>query len=460
LPAPVSAESCRKWLDPALKHDTGLTLHMKRKPSRRLNFTRRALASLPVPQGDDRVIVFDTNTPGLGFVVFPSGVRSFFHRRFANGVAERTTIGRFEDFAIDQARGKAAELNAKLAQWKLADFEGPNPLANAERAQATFGELLEAYIRGHLKLNANDPERAEGDLRWMAKKYFDAWTSRRIDSIRIEDVLALRNKIGLAHRYQANRLVQTVKALFSWSAGRKDGKVNFWPVANPARDIELYPEEKRRRFLQPEELVKFNHELKKEVHRDLHDFLILALATGARKSNVFAMRWTDISFERANWRVPFSKSGEGYDVALTPAAIKVIRRRRGESPDDAEFVFPSHGKSGHLVDLKKQWYAFRERAGIPDVRIHDIRRSRGSYLAIAGVSLQQIGAVLGHRSLGSTEIYARLHQESLRQAIESGDAVMQRMTKQAKKRLKLAGGGQILPVGAPKKQKQLKAGRQ
>jgi integrase len=432
---------------------------MSRKPTRKLNFTKRALAAIKAPDGVERIIVLDTNTPGLGFVVFPSGARSFFHRRFAGGVAERTTIGSFEDFSIEQARGKAAELNAKLAQWKSAGSEGPNPLANAERAQATFGELVDAYIRGHLRPNANDPQAAERNLRWMAKKYFGAWTSRRIDSIRIEDVLALRNEIGPTHKYQANRNVEMIKALFSWSAGRKDGKVNFWPVANPARDIELYDEEKRTRFLQPHELVKFNAELRKEPHRDLRDFLVLALATGARKSNVFAMRWSDISFERANWHIPISKSGEGYDVALTPAAIKVIRRRRGETPDDAEFVFPSYGTSGHLVDLKKQWNKFRERAGITDVRIHDVRRTRGSYLAIAGVSLQQIGAVLGHRSLGSTEIYAQLHQESLRQAIEDGDAVMKRMTKQAKKRLKLGGHKQILRVEAPNRQKQIKAGQ-
>lgn len=431
---------------------------MKRKPSCKLNFTKRALAALEVPNGAKRIIVFDSNTQGLGFVVFPSGVRSFFHRRFANGVAERTTIGRFENFSIEQARGKAAELNAKLAQWKSAGSEGPSPLANVERAQATFSDLLDAYIRDHVKLHANNPKSAEQNLRWMAKKYFHAWMGRRIDSIRIEDVLSRRNELGQKRRYQANRIVQMVKALFSWSAGRKDGKVNFWPVANPARDIELYAEEKRRRFLQPDELANFNHELRREAHRDLHDFLVLTLATGARKSNVFAMRWTDISFERANWHIPVSKSGEGYDVALTPAAIKVIRRRRAETPDDAEFVFPSYGTSGHLTDLKKQWDKFRRRAGIPDVRIHDLRRTKGSYMAIGGVSLQQIGAVLGHRSLGSTEIYARLHQESLRQAIQEGDAVMKRMTKQAKKRLQLAERKQIPPFGGPKKQKRLKAG--
>jgi len=420
---------------------------MKRKQAQKINFTKRALEALPVPR-DGRLTVFDTQTLGLGFTVFASGVKTFFHRRFANGRAERTTLGSFEDLSIPQARGQAANANAKVAQWKLNGFQGPSPFAKTARTGATFGELLEAYIKGQVS-QANDPADAERNLRWMAKKYFGAWTARRIDSITIEDALAVRNKLGEKHKYQANRLVEMVKAVFSWSAGSKDGKVNFWPVDNPARNVELYDEEKRERFLQPHELVAFNDELKKESHRDLRDFLTLALATGARKSNVLAMRWADISFERANWNITVTKSGKPYDVSLTPAALQVLRRRREETPDGGAFVFPSHGKSGHVIELKKQWDKFRKRAGIPDVRVHDLRRTKGSYMAISGVSLQQIGAVLGHRSLGSTEIYARLHQESLREAVETGDAAMLRMTKQARKRMKLAARKQkLLPLKA------------
>jgi len=415
---------------------------MKKTPAKKLNFTKRALDALPIPS-DGRQTVFDTQTLGLGFTVFASGVKTFFHRRFANGRAERTTLGSFEDLSIPEARGRAADINAKVAQWKLNGFKGPSPFAKTVRTGATFSELLEAYIKGRVS-EANNPEDAERNIRWMAKKYFAAWTARRIDSITIEDVLAVRNIVGEKHKYQANRLVEMVKAVFSWSAGSKDGKVNFWPVENPARNVELYEEEKRERFLQPHELVAFNDELKKEAHRDLRDFLTLALATGARKSNVLAMRWADIVFERTNWNIPVTKNGKAYDVDLMPAALQVLRRRREETPDDAEFVFPSRGKSGHLTNLKKQWDRFRKRAGIPDVRIHDIRRTKGSYMAISGVSLQQIGAVLGHRSLGSTEIYARLHQESLRKATESGSAAMQRMTKQARKRMKLAARKQKL----------------
>jgi integrase len=421
-----------------------MTPAMKRKKTQKVNFTKRALEALPIPSAG-RLIVVDTQTAGLGLTIFASGVKTFFHRRFADGSAERTTLGSFEELSILQARGKAAELNSKLAQWKLAGFEGPNPLANPARTGATFNELLEAYILGRVRPEANNPVLAERNLRWMAKRYFTAWGPRRIDSITVRDLLTVRNGVAEKHKYQANRIVETVKAIFGWSAKKdKDGNVNFWPVENPARDVGLYDEDQHDRFLQPHELVKFNEEVKKESHRDLRDFLVLSLATGARKSNLLAMRWADLSFERANWNIPLNKSGKPYDAHLTRAALQVLRRRRAETPEDAVFVFPSRGKSGHLTNLKKVWDRFRKRAGIPDVRIHELRRTKGSYMAISGESLQKIGAVLGHRSLESTEIYARLLQDSVREAIANGDAAMNRMTRSAKARMKLAARQQKL----------------
>jgi len=138
-----------------------------------------------------------------------------------------------------------------------------------------------------------------------------------------------------------------------------------------------------------------------------------------------------------------SKSGEGYEVNLMPAALKILERRRREIAETEPFVFPSRAKSGHIMDVKKRWIEFRKRCGFPDVRLHDLRRTRGSYLAVAGVSLQQIGAALGHKSLGSTEIYSRLHNEAISKALEAGDAMMKSMTRAARKRVKKQAQAQL-----------------
>jgi len=247
-------------------------------------------------------------------------------------------------------------------------------------------------------------------------------------------------------KYAARAHVKFVATLFNWSAGSLDGKINFWKVTNPAADVSVPKKEKRKRFLQPDELVRFNAELEKEKHHVLRDVLVLLLATGARKGNVYAMRWQDVSFELKKWHVPMSKSGEGYEVNLSPAALKVLERRRREIAETETFVFPARSKSGHVEDVKKRWIEFRKSCGLPDVRLHDLRRTRGSYLAISGVSLQQIGAALGHKSLGSTEVYAQLHDEATAKALETGDRTMAKMMRQAEKRIEAKQPAAQLPA--------------
>jgi integrase len=100
------------------------------------------------------------------------------------------------------------------------------------------------------------------------------------------------------------------------------------------------------------------------------------------------------------------------------------------------FVFPGPGRTGHLTDIKKPWQEFRKRAGLENFRIHDLRHTHASYQSIAGVSLQQIGKSLGHRSLQSTQIYAELHDEAVRGARESGQAKMLELMTAARKRAK------------------------
>jgi integrase len=216
-------------------------------------------------------------------------------------------------------------------------------------------------------------------------------------------------------------------------------------VSNPATDVSTNKPQKRKKYLLPDELLRFNEELKKERHTDTRDALTLLLATGARKSPVYGMRWCDVSFETGNWDTPMSKSGEDYTVNLTPAAVEVLERRRREIPEDQVFVFPAPSNSGHITDIKKRWQLFRKRAGIADARLHDLRRTKGRCTAISGENLQKIGALLGHKSLGSAQIYARLSQESVREASMASDAKMEGMIQQAKKRIKQEGRKPKLP---------------
>ncbi|MGB2679136.1 MAG: site-specific integrase [Candidatus Acidiferrum sp.] len=390
---------------------------MKRKPVQKLNFTKRALESLPVPRDARRLIVFDSNTPGLGFIVFSSGIRSFFHRRFVRGVAQRTTLGRFEDLSIDQARGEASKLNAKIAAWKLSGYHGDSPFEKRPDS-TTFGELVEKYIERHVQGHASHPERAIPELRWAVNKHLASWKNRKLEAVSRNDVVNLHENVGRKHKTAANRLVQLVRRLYNWAAA---SDIGLHHGENPARHVKPFHESKRTRFLKPAELPLLFTALRQEPNAALRDYVNLALWTGARRSDVLSMRWQDLGLEDNRWEIPHPKNRSPYVVALTPEAVKILRDRRALA-NGSDWVFPSkRGRAGHIANFKRSWKKLLARAGLADkdLRQHDLRRTLGSYQAAGGTSLQIIGKSLGHRSLSATAIYAQLDLDPVRESVMS-----------------------------------------
>ncbi len=389
--------------------------------------------------GPRRLQIMDDQTTGFGLRCDVNGRKSFCFYGKVNGQQIFKSLGEWPAVSVKDARDAARVWSGKAIRWKQDGCpEDKNPFAKkpkqARTSVPTFKELLEAYIERHVRKTALHPERAEYDVRLLVKKYLSSWLEVPVDKIRVDDVLRAKN--ACKGPYMANSVVDVTKRIFNWSTGSKDGKLNFWKVtANPAADIAKNPHEKRARFLDADELVRFHRELDKEPDQDTKDVLSLLLATGARKGNVFEMGWADISFERQQWDIPRSKNGFGYTIELTPIALKVLERRRDEREEGAVWVFPSHSRSGHIEDVKKRWIALRKRANLPGVRLHDLRRTKASWAVISGESLQKAGALLGHRTIASTAIYARLSQESVRQASLASDAEMAEKMKAARKRM-------------------------
>lgn len=108
-------------------------------------------------------------------------------------------------------------------------------------------------------------------------------------------------------------------------------------------------------------------------------------------------------------------------VALVPEAVEVLRER---NPQEAGYVFAAPSATGHLTPPKKRWRALLARAGVADLRVHDLRRSLGSWQAISGASLAIIGKSLGHKSADATMIYARLSLDPVRASLNTATSAM------------------------------------
>jgi integrase len=191
---------------------------------------------------------------------------------------------------------------------------------------------------------------------------------------------------------------------------------------NPATRIQMFKEESRDRFVQPEELPRLLQAIAEEADPAVRAVLLTALLTGARRTEVLTMRWNDVSLTRAEWRIPHTKAGRPHLLPVPHALVSTLRSL--PRVEGNPYVFVGQNGVGHLHDMKRAWDRIRVEAGIRDVRFHDLRRTVGSWLAGSGESLHLIGKVLNHRDVSTTAIYARLNLDPVRQALERHAAKM------------------------------------
>jgi integrase len=372
----------------------------------KFNFTNTELRKLPVPK-KGTVTYKDLQGDGLCLYITKNAVKTFFIRKRVNGKDERFIIGNFPDLDVREARGEALIIKGQIAKGL-----NPNEERRKERNVLTLKLLFEEYMERYSKVHKKSWKYDEREI----PKFLGHWFHKKLNEITHQEVRKLHETtFAESGLYQANRILERLRAMYN--KAREWDYVDF----NPTDGIKKYKEVKRDRFLQPDEMDRFFKALDEEENIIARSYFYILLFTGARKTNVLSMRWEDIHFETKFWRIPDTKNGEPQTVPLIDDAIKILK----ELPRVNRWVFPSiNSKEGHFADPKRPWNRILERANIKDLRIHDIRRTLGSYQAITGSSLQIIGKSLGHKSMDSTQIYARLHTDPVRESMENAVSKM------------------------------------
>ena len=367
-----------------------------------INFTKRTIEALPTPEKAEkpkRDEYRDSKSRGLMLYVSPSGLKVFYLYRKINGRPERIRLGVFPDTTVEHARKQASRLNAAV-------YDGANP-AEAKRmvrAEPTLGELYEAYMDQYVR-----PERLVAkDIISRYKRHLRQWQSRKLSAITPAQAKKLHQRLAVSHSgVTANRVLTQLRGMYN-----KARDLELYGGENPTDRIKLFPEKSRERFLQPEEAPRFFTTLSKETNSTFRDFVLIALLTGARKTNVLNMRWEQINFHHAMWTIPKTKNGDSHTVPLVDQAMEILQERQANSKSD--WVLPGSSASGHYADPKKAWAGFLKRADIKNLWIHDLRRTMGSWQAITGASLVVIGKSLAHKDVATTATYARLNVDPVR----------------------------------------------
>jgi integrase len=374
----------------------------------KFNFTKRGLDALPFPDKGKRAYYYDTKVHGLGVAVTDKGTITFLVYRKIEGRPERITLGRYPDLSIENARGLASATNAQISQGK-----NPNREKSKLHLEITFKELFDKYLEQHAKKHKKSWTSDQSQY----QLYLASWGKRKISTIHKSDIESLHTKIGENNGiYSANRTLSLLGIMFSKAISWG------WSGNNPVIGIKKFKEKSRERFLQGDELPRFFKSLQEEQNRTFADFFMLSLLTGARRTNVLSMRWQDIDVERATWTIQETKNGTSHVVPLGAEALAILR---GREDKESSWVFTSAtSQSGHLEEPKGAWKRILERAGLQDLRLHDLRRTMGSYQAATGANSFIIGKSLNHKTPQATAIYARLNIDPVRASMEKATEAM------------------------------------
>ncbi len=380
----------------------------------RINFTKAAIDALPLPESGKRTTYLDSKIAGLQLRITSNDIVTFsVYRRIKSRGPERITLGRYPDMTIEQARRKATEINSDIAN----DLN-PSEVKKGRKAELTFSDLFEEYLERHSKLNKKTwaEDKSKFDI-YLAKPL----GNKKLSAIDRSSIATIHSRITRAGRpVTANRVKALISSMFGWAIS-----VGLWET-NPALGIKLNREYSRNRFIQGDELPKFFQALADEQNDTMRDYFLLSLLTGARRANVLSMQWKDVNLKRGEWRIKETNNGTPQTVTLSPEALSILRNRirNRKLSEPTTFVFPGDGRSGHLIEPKKGWQRILERAGINNLRIHDLRRTLGSWQARTGASLSIIGKSLNHKNPSTTAIYARLDLDPVRKSVNTATSAM------------------------------------
>jgi integrase len=379
---------------------------------RKLNFSKSRIENLAV-SGDSREYHYDTKVPGLAVCVSPAGGKVFYLIRRIGSKVEYLKLGSYPELTPENARDAAQLLNGKVAGG-----ENPGDERRVKRQAATLREAFDHFVEQPTRTRAKRPksEKTKKEYRLQFEGHLAQWSHRRLSEIRRSEIQTLHNQLGEHTPYVANRVLALLTAIYNEAIDR-----GSYRGTNPAARIRKFQEQSRERFLRADELPKFWKALEAEPSEKVRDFIKLALFTGQRRSNVLGMRWADLNLDAALWTIPQTKTGR-HVVPLSAPALEVLNRRKETAK--GEYVFPSRRGSGHLQDPMNAWRSILARAGIGDLRIHDLRRTMGSWQTITGASRPIVGKLLGHTQESTTAIYGRLDLEPVRQSAETATSAM------------------------------------
>jgi integrase len=370
------------------------------------NLTATSVGNLPfaVPKGAQTrwCVYWDGRRKGLGLRITEMGARSYVVRYRVRGARVQyiKTLGKIEALELPTARDRAKEVIETAERGKDWFIE------NVKTRGKTGADLWEYYRDNHLASKAIS-ERSRHDANLIWSKHCE----REFKAAAVVDITAghardWHKRVTESGAYIANRAVQLMRA--AWNYGKEFDIVPDG-LENPFAKVALNPEKPRKTVLRPHELPQLATAIDALSNEYARTYLWMLFYTGARRNEMLKLQWRDVDLDEEFPAITLQAKGVGEQRRIElskPARALLEALPKTRNP----YVFIGTHSGSHFAP-NKLWQEVRQAAKLPDLRMHDLRRSFGSWLGASGYSSKQIGTILGHKTDITSRVYIQLGED-------------------------------------------------
>lgn len=390
--------------------------------------TAQNARSLQCPPNCLKTTYHDPTCPGFFIEVRMNGGRTYYQRFIdKNGRRVQHRLGNAQFIKYSEARKKALTVLAEIAA-------GNDPIQSAHAVPKT--PTMEQFVQRYLDYIRGYKRSWQTDESLLRNHILPILGNKRLNEITRADIIELHHgrRASGAAPGSANRLLILLRYMFNLAIDWEIPGVQ----SNPTSKISLFEENNQReRYLNAEEARRLYEAIEQSDSIMLRYIIPMLILTGARKREVLNACWEHFDLERRLWRIPLPKSGKARHVPLSSGVMQLLKQV--PRLPDCPFVFPNPKTSQPFVSIFYAWNTARKRAGLDDVRIHDLRHSFASFLINNGRSLYEVQRILGHTQIRTTQRYSHLAAETLIAAADTavealGDAFSPRPASSATKR--------------------------
>ena len=377
---------------------------MSLNKTNKVKLTKRAVESTEA-DSKKRIEIWDTEVTGFYVRVYPTGKKTYFLQfRNKDRESRKIKIGVHGTITTELAREKAIKLSLSISAG-----EDPSKTVTKEKTY-TMQELAEKYLEFHAK-NKKRPKGYKEDKSVINNIILKKFGNLAVNSLSTLELQKLHSELQ-STPYRANRVRALLSKMFTLAVQWG------WRADNPVNGVEKYQEYKRHRWLSDEEVQKLWTTLDTYYNQSVADAIRLLLLTGSRRNEVLHATWDQFNLEKGVWTKPAhtTKQKRMEHLPLSSLVLEILTDMKEEA--ESPFLFPGKVAGKPLQEIKKAWDTIRKRADLPDVRLHDLRHTHASHLVSSGLSLSIVGKLLGHTQASTTQRYAHLADEPLREAAQ------------------------------------------